>query len=171
MLRTTLEKSFIKRTVRPLYGWSQATPQDMKLDADFYDLGVDVYPGMVATKTTGQNVTVVNAAGDAPLGLFGLYLGGDDIDEVKDQGVNSVAVWVLGPDAQFEVLAPAFDTDATYDDDGETLLHAWVAGADQGKLVPAGSTKDGHTLSTAPVARLVEVVSDSVIVVAGLRLK
>jgi hypothetical protein len=171
MLRTTLEKSFIKRTVRPLYGWSQATPQDMKLDDDFYTEDVDVFPGMVATKTTGQNVTVINAAGDAPLGLFGLYIGGDDIDEVKDQGVNSVAVWVLGPDAQFEVLSPAFDTDATYDDDGETLLHAWVSGADQGKLVPAGSTKAGHVISTEPVARLVEVYSDSVIIVAGLRLK
>lgn len=171
MLRTTLEKSYIKRTVRPLYGWSQATPQDMKLDADFYDAGVKVFPGMVATKTAGQNVTVIGDAADAPLGLFGLYIGGDDIDEVKDQGVNSVAVWVLGPDAQFEILAPAFDTDATYDDEGETLLHAWVAGADQGKLAPAGSTKAGHTLSAEPVARLVEVVSDSVIIVAGLRLK
>jgi hypothetical protein len=171
MLRTTLEKSYIKRTVRPLYGWSQATPQDMKLDAGFYDAGVKVFPGMVATKTAGQNVTVVGDAADAPLGLFGLYIGGDDIDEVKDQGVNSVAVWVLGPDAQFEILSPAFDTDATYDDEGETLLHAWVAGADQGKLAPAGSTKAGHTLSTEPVARLVEVVSDSVIIVAGLRLK
>lgn len=171
MLRTTLEKSYIKRTVRPLYGWSQATPQDMKLDADFYDAGVKVFPGMVATKTAGQNVTVIGDAADAPLGLFGLYLGGDDIDEVKDQGVNSVAVWVLGTDAQFEILAPAFDTEQTYDDDGETLLHAWVSGADQGKLAPAGSTKAGHVLSTAPVARLVEVVSDSVIIVAGLRLK
>lgn len=171
MLRTTLEKSFIKRTVRPLYGWSQATPQDMKLDADFYDAGVKVFPGMVATKTSGQNVTVIGDAADAPLGLFGLYLGGDDIDEVKDQGVNSVAVWVLGPDAQFEILDPAFDTDQTYTDTGEVLLHAWVSGADQGKLAPAGSSKGGHVLSTEPVARLVEVVSDSVIIVAGLRLK
>lgn len=178
MLRTTVDKAHIKRTIRPLYGWTQATPADMKLDAGF-DRSIDVYPGMVATKTAGQNVTLIGQAdpgttpeNEVPFGLFGLYIGGDGIDEVADQGVNSVAVWVLGRDAQFEVLAPAFDTDQTYTsaaDGSEVLLHAWVSGADAGKLAPAGSTKAGHVLSTDPVARLIDVPSTSKIVVGGLR--
>lgn len=175
MLRTTLDKAHIKRTIRPLYGWTQATPADMKLDPAF-DRAVDIWPGMVATKTSGELVTLIGdgsaAVGDQlPFGLFGLYIGGDGIDEVADQGVNSVAVWVLERDAQFEVLAPAFLDTVTWTDPGsggELLIHAAVDGANQGKLIPAGTAGEG-TLSTEPVARLIKVVSDSKLIIGGLR--
>jgi hypothetical protein len=44
-----------------------------------------------------------------PAGLNSLYIGGDNIDELLQVNLNAVAVWVLGPDAEFEVLAPGFD--------------------------------------------------------------
>lgn len=175
MLRTTIDKAYIKRTIRPLYGWSQATPADMKLDTTVDISAFPVYPGMVAERTAGQQVTLLGNAGtpanSLPFGLFGLYLGGEGIDEVADSTVNSVGVWVLGPDAQFEVMAPAFDADQVWDDTGEVLVHAWVAGDDRGKLAPAGSTKAAHTLSTQPVARLIEVVSDNAIIIGGLAVR
>lgn len=170
MLRTTLDKAYIKRTIRPLYGWTQATPADMKLDTEVDISDVDVYPGMVAARTSGQQVTVISATHDLPYGLFGLYIGGEGIDEVADSTVNSVGVWVLAPDAQFEVQAPAFLDTVAWDDAGETLVHALTDGANQGKLVPAATAGEG-TLSTAPVARLIEVVSDYSIIIGGLAVR
>lgn len=175
MLRTTLDKAYIKRTIRPLYGWTQATPSDMKLDTEVDISGFPVFPGMVAERTAGQQVTLLGNAGTAadslPYGLFGLYIGGEGIDEVADSTVNSVGVWVLAPDAQFEVQAPAFDDSVAWDDTGETLVHAWVSGDGRGQLVPAGATKAGHVISTQPVARLIEVVSDYSIIIGGLAVR
>lgn len=172
-------KAHIKRTLRQLYGMTQATAADMKLDAS-WDRSVDIYPGMVATKLAGENVTLIGA-GDLPYGLFGEYIGGDGIDEVAERGVNSVSVWVLGgPDAEFEVDAPAFDHAETWTDPGdgtEVLVHARLANettpdADEftgyrGQLCPAG----GATSQSAdPVARLIKVVSTRRIIIGGLRL-
>ena len=168
MLRTTLDKAYLKRTIRPLYGWTQATPQHLYLDPA-WDRSIDIYPGMCMMKTSGENVSLLNATG-IPYGLCGLYIGGDGIDEPLDAGVNSIAVWVLGPDAQFEVLAPAFDDAETWTDPGDgtiALVYANTGAssdADRGKLTPAGST---HA-STKPVARLIKVVSDTKIIIGGL---
>ena len=174
MLRTTIDKAYIKRTIRPLYGWTQATPADMKLDTEVDISGFPVYPGMVAERTSGQQVTLLGnadtAADSLPFGLFGLYIGGEGIDEVADSTVNSVGVWVLAPDAQFEVMAPAFLDTATWDDEGEVLVHALVDGDNRGKLVPAGTTGEG-TVSAQPVARLIEVVSDHSIIIGGLAVR
>lgn len=170
MLRTTLPKAYIKRTIRPLYGWTQSTPVSGFLDPA-WNRTVDIYPGMAMMRTEGENYTLLDGTGRAA-GLSALYVGGDGIDEVEDSGVNAFAVWVLGPDAEFEILAPAFDDTQTWTDPGngtDLLVHAWVTGKDRGKLAPVGSTKAEHTLSSAPVARLVKVNSDSRITVAGLR--
>lgn len=158
-------KAHIQRTLRPLYGWTQATPKDVNLDPE-WDRSVPIFPGMVAMKTEGNKVTLVNGSG-TPLGLFGLYIGGDGIDEPAASGINAVAVWVLGPDAEFEVLAPAFDVDAVWEEGGEgtpALVHAGTTGATRGKLVPAGAAG----ASTDPVARLIRVVSANKIVIGGL---
>ena len=165
MLRTTLNKAHIKRTIRPNYGWTQSTPKSGFLDPA-WDRSVQIFPGMALSRTSGENYTLIGS-GDAPSGLSGLYIGGDGIDEVADSGVNALAVWVLGPDAEFEILAPAFDSSLTWTDGGDAdlLVHASTAGANRGKLVPAGATN----ASTRPVARLVKVVSDSKIIIAGLR--
>jgi len=177
MIRTTLAKAYIKRTLRPLYAWTQSTPKSCFLDPS-WDRSVPIWPGMVATKTSGENVTLIG--GDAgttlatslPYGLIGMYVGGDGIDEPLDAGINTFAVWVLTPDAEFEVLAPAFDTGATWTDPGdgtEVLLYPIVSlGGNQGKLVPAGTTGRG-TLGTTAAARLIRVNSATKITIGGVR--
>ena len=96
---------------------------------------------------------------EKPFGLLANFVGGD-LDEgfSGDSLQNSVAVW-RGPDAVFEILAPAFNEDVTASGaaspGGEVLLYA---GAD-GRL----STDD--TTNRGPVARLIEVVGTSRIVV------
>jgi len=165
MLRTSLDKAYLKRTLRVNYGWTQATPKSCFLDPN-WDRSVPIWPGMVAMRTTGDNYTLINGTG-VPAGLIGLYVGGDGIDEVADQGVNAFAVWVLADDAEFEVLAPAFDTTASWVDPGdgtEVLVYAQTTGANRGKLVPAGTTG----ASAKPVARLLKVESASKIIVGGL---
>lgn len=166
MLRTKLATSYIKRTIRPLYGWTQATPKSCYLDPA-WDRSVQIWPGMVMQRSGGDLVTLLGAGGE-PYGLSALYVGGDGIDEPLDAGVNAFAVWVLGPDAEFEILAPAFDTGATFTDpvDGTSLkVTGSTAGANRGKIVPMGAT---NAASTA-IGRLVKVNSATKITVGGLR--
>lgn len=168
MLRTRLAKSYIKRTIRPLYAWTQSTPKSCFLDSA-WDRSVQIWPGMAFEKTSGENVTLVSAASHKVVGLGALYVGGDEIDEVLDAGINAFAVWVLGADAEFEILAPAFDTASTWTDPGDgtiTLVYAFVDGAKRGKLCPAGAS--GGTLTTNPVARLLKVNSATKITIGGL---
>jgi hypothetical protein len=160
--------SYIKRTIRPLYGWTQATPASCFLDPN-WDRSVNIWPGMVFMRTAGENVTLINGTG-VPYGLGGLYVGGDGIDEPLDAGINTFAVWKLAPDAEFEILAPAFDPTATWTDPGdgtEALIYAQTAGANRGKLVPAGTAG----ASAQPVARLLKVNSATKITIGGLRQK
>jgi hypothetical protein len=167
MLRTRLAKSYIKRTIRPLYGWTQATPKSCFLDPA-WDRSVNIFPGMVMMKTAGENVTLINGTG-LPYGLSGLYVGGDGIDEPLDAGINAFAVWVLGPDAEFEILAPAFDTTSigglTPASNGtEDLLYAGTTGATRGMLVASGASG----ASAKPVCRLLKVNSPTKITIGGL---
>lgn len=166
MLRTTQARSWIKRTIRPLYNYTQATPKAMFLDPAF-DRSVPVWPGMVFKKTLGDNVTLATGASDVPYGLGGLYVGGDGVDEVMWSGVNAMTIWVLDRDAEFEILAPAFETSASWVDPGdgtEVLLYAGT-GSSAGKLVPAGFAG----AATDPVARLLKVNSPTKITIGGLR--
>lgn len=168
MIRTRMATSYLKRTIRPLYGWTQATPKACFLDPA-WDRSVPFWPGMVMMKTAGENVTLLNATG-VPYGFSALYVGGDGIDEPLDAGINAFSVWVLGPDAEFEILAPAFDTTQTWAEVGdgtETLVYAQTAGANRGKLVPAGTSG----ASAQPVARLIKVNSATKITIGGLRQK
>jgi hypothetical protein len=166
VLRTRLNSSYIKRTIRPLYGWTQATPKSCFLDPA-WDRSTPIWPGMVMTKGVGENVTLIGGTSQIPYGLSALYVGGDGIDEPLDVGVNVFAVWVLTPDAEFEILAPAFDTSLTYTDTSgaETLLYAGTTGANKGKLVVTGTTG----ASTQPVARLLKVNSPTKITIGGIR--
>lgn len=168
MLRTRMATSYIKRTIRPLYGWTQSTPASCFLDPA-WDRSVNIWPGMVFMRTSGENVTLLNATG-VPYGLGALYVGGDGIDEPLDAGINTFAVWKLAPDAEFEVLAPAFDTTATWTDPGdgtELLIYGQTTGANRGKLVPAGTSG----ASAQPVARLLKVNSATKLTIGGLRQK
>ncbi len=173
MMRVPLDQAYLKRTIRPIYAWSQATPTAKYLDPAF-DRSADIYPGMVAVRAGGDLVTLPNAVGDLPVGLWGNFIGGFGIDELRDSGVNSCAVWTMGNQAEFEVDAPAFDDEQTWTDptDGtELLIHFWATGADRGVLAPAGASKASHTLSTYPVARLVKVVSANTLMVGGLQVR
>lgn len=177
MLRTTLAKAYIKRTIRPLYGWAQATPKSCFLDPA-WDRSVDIWPGMAMMKTAGENYTLVGTGRNAD-GLSGLYIGGDGIDEVEEAGVNVLAVWSLGADAEFEILAPAFDTSTSWTDPGTAdvkLVYARTTAATsptattglRGQLVAAvGGT--GGSLTSRPVARLLKVVSATKIIIGGLQ--
>lgn len=166
MLRTRLATSYIKRTIRPLYGWTQATPKSCYLDPA-WDRSVQIWPGMVFQRSGGDLVTLLGSGGE-PYGLGALYVGGDGIDEPLDAGVNAFAVWVLGADAEFEILAPAFDTAQTWTDptDGTSMkIGGSTTGANRGKLVPMGVSG----ASTTAIARLVKVNSATKITISGLR--
>jgi hypothetical protein len=105
-----------------------------------------------------------------PYGFGALYVGGDGIDEPLDSGINAFAVWVLGPDAEAEMLAPAFDDTLAWTDPGdgtEVLVYAHrPAGVNRGKLVPAGTTGASAPL---PSPRLLKVNSATKITIGGLR--
>lgn len=171
MFRTSLELNYVKRTFRPLYGWTQATPVSAFLDPT-WNRSVPLYPGMVLTKTTGNNYTLIGSATAAtsaqiPAGFLAQFTGGYGIDELLEAGINAIAVWQLGPDAQFEVLAPAFDQTQTWTDPGdgsEALVYASVSGSNQGQLVPASS----GTKSSVPVAKLIQIESPTSIIIGGL---
>lgn len=181
MFRTNLATSYLKRTLRPLYGWTQATPKSGFLDPS-WGRTVGLYPGFALTKTVGNNYVPLGTANSSaskasqqPAGLLGQWVGGAGIDELLESGVNALSVWVLGPDAEFEVLAPAFDAvtggswataDVVGNDGVDTLIYAYVDTV-PGQLCLAGGS--GGTVSTLPVARLVQVESTNSIIIAGLR--
>ena len=165
MLRTTLAKSYIKRTIRPLYGWTQATPKSQFLDPA-WNGAVPIYPGMAMMKTVGDAVSVLDGTG-IPYGLSAFYEGGDGIFEISEQGVNACAVWVLGPDAEFEILSPAFDPALAWAEPVNGTLaevHAYTTGVMRGVLCLAGTAG----ASSLPVAKLIKVVSATKIVIGGL---
>ena len=204
MLRTYLSNSYIKRTIRPLFSWTQATPKPVFLDPG-WTRAVPIWPGMGFVRTGGDLVTLAGAnttqmssktmagtagtsnngsyytAASLPIyGLGALYVGGDGVDELLYAGINAFAVWVLSADAEFEILAPAFDPTSTWTDpaDGSGASLVGVAtqntsGANgtglgtatlQGQLVPWSSS----TSISAPVARLLKVNSSTKLTIGGL---
>jgi hypothetical protein len=69
--------------------------------------------GQTYTATGAESNYTLLANGTAswgvPAGLVGQYIGGDGIDELTQVNLNAIAIWVLGPDSEFDILAPAFD--------------------------------------------------------------
>ncbi len=185
MIRTYLSNDYVKRTIRPLFTWTQATPKPVFLDPG-WTRAVPIWPGMGFVRTGGDLVTLAGAttaqmggktmaavptatAGAMPVyGLGALYVGGDGIDELLYAGINAFAVWVLGPDAEFEILAPAFDATQTWTDpsdgSGSALVGVSLSGANQGMLVPWASS----TSISAPCARLLKVNSSTKLTIGGL---
>jgi hypothetical protein len=193
VIRTYLSNDYVKRTIRPLYTWTQATPKSCFLDPA-WTRAVPIWPGMGFVRTGGDLVTLtgansvqmggktmigsaftgnagttLGAAGNLPIyGLGALYVGGDGIDELLYAGINAFAVWVLGPDAEFEILAPAFDATATWTDPADGSGAAFVGvstqTSNQGMLVPWSAS----TAISAPVARLLKVNSSTKLTIGGL---
>lgn len=113
MFRTTLANVDIKRTIKPLYAYSQATPQGFVLAAS--EASKSVLPGTVLCNVGNGEVKVAETT-LVPTGLSAHFAGVNEfgIDEVGDSGIDSIGVWVGGKDSQFEILAPAFDTEADW---------------------------------------------------------
>jgi hypothetical protein len=136
-----------------------------------WDRSVAIWPGMVAMKTVGENVTLIGGSG-VPYGFIGHYIGGDGIDELLDAGFNGLGVWVPAPDAEFEVLSPAFDDTQAWAEVGdgtEKLVYAITAGTGRGKLALATNGSVATAISGQPVARLLKVNSPSKITIGGIR--
>jgi hypothetical protein len=212
MIRTYLANDYIKRTIRPLFSWTQATPKPMFLDPG-WTRSVPIWPGMGFIRTGGDLCTLAGAnsvqmgkamygntgtsnngsyltTGTTPYPIYGLgalYIGGDGVDELLYAGINSFAVWVLAPDAEFEILAPAFDTTSTWTDPPATGTSAYPgapliavalqnsagsngplpgSGTLQGQLVPWVGA--GNTSISSPIARLLKVNSSTKITIGGL---
>jgi hypothetical protein len=165
--------SYIKRTIRPTYGWTQMTPKSCFLDSN-WDRSVPIWPGMVFMRTAGENVSLVGATTSIPYGLGALYVGGDGIDEPLESGINTFACWVMGPDAEAEILAPAFDSTQAWVDPGdgtEVLIYGAATGTGRGKLALATNGSVVTAVTTQPVARLLKVNSATKITIGGLRQK
>lgn len=114
-----------RRTIRPIYGQTQATPYAATLSPNFdrtaNQLTVTgsqsaIIPGAVAIKLAGEVVTLFGStegtAADTattpvvrPFGLFANFVGGN-MDELF--GRAEVGVW-RGIGSVYELLAPAFD--------------------------------------------------------------
>lgn len=152
-----------KRTLRGLYIWHQATPVAAFLDTSAVASTKIVYPGMVAEKTTGEQVKVaVDSATHVPYGLFANFINGQ-MDELG--GGTEIGIYRGGPDAMFEVLAGPNSTETPLDAAVTwTSLNATTGG------VKLGAKSDGsgqltNASVTNAVARLVEAVSNSKIVI------
>lgn len=166
MLRVRIDQAHLKRTIRPLYGWTQTTPKAGTFVRG--DNDPDIYPGFAVAHFGGDDYGALDATAH-PAGLSGLYVGGDGIDEPLDSGIDAFAVWVLNDDAEFEVLAPAFDPELSWTETQngtDVLVHAATGAGTQpaGQLVPAGTPNS----TAVPVARLIKVLDESRIVIGGL---
>jgi hypothetical protein len=185
---TKLSNKWQKRTLRVLYGQTQAYPYGATLDpslrnsdksfrkplstdstgggfpltrsADAYTLKNGLVPGTVVVKGAGEGIVVANGANAAvkPFGLLANFVGGE-LDDTADE--NSVGVW-RGIDSVYEVLAPAFD---------DTGLATAYTSATAGNPVKLYAQADGRLGATSPggsalvVAELVERVSQARIVI------
>lgn len=160
MFRPPLSNPAQKRTLRPLYANYQATPYGGFLDPDL-DVDFDILPGTVMARLYGEVFTpFTGAAGQRPFGLSALFVAPRlGVNEVSSTGTGLFTVWVGDSQAVFEVLAPAFDVDATWptveNTGGQVLLTANA----QGRLTPAGADADNA------IAELVDIPSPDKIVI------
>jgi len=181
-----------KRTLRALYGQTQAYPFAGKLDDSFRSTDDSIVlpvvsgsanpartaaaftipnkntlpPGLVMVKAPGTGDKFKVAAGndaltgERPFGLLANFVGGE-LDELGED--NEIGVW-RGPDAVFEILAPAFNPDCATAFSNASNAGAPVAlyaGAD-GRLT---ATPPVSTTNVVVVAHLLEAVGTSRIVV------
>ena len=172
MLRlTNLANKYQRRTLRVLYGNTQAYPYDAQLDPNFDRTagalsGADaltgakaaILPGLVAVKLAGEVVTTATNAWTAasaqfrPFGLFANYVGGELSDIPTD--FDRVGVW-RGVGSVYEVLAPSFDdtnlsTDAAAED-GTAAKEVYLTNGAKAQLAisPSFASDPGNPVNTA----------------------
>ena len=161
MFRPPLSNPAQKRTLRPLYANHQATPWGGFIDPDL-NINFDILPGTVMARLYGEVFTVyTGAVGQVPFGLSALFVAPNlGVNEVSSTGTGLFTVWVGDGQATFEVLAPAFDTEADWPavnatGPGQILLTANA----QGRLTPLGADANNA------IAELVDIPSPDKIVI------
>lgn len=187
-----LSNKYQKRTLRPVYAQTQATPYATSLDdafrgtdgavvlpksgdttplhtrsADAYTLKGGIVPATVMVRTVGEKVAVATGVDDGtevPFGLLANFVGGQ-LDDRIDEQTLAVGVWRGANHAFFEVLAPG------YDDTGLSAAFS-AAGTSAGLPVKLYAGADGRLVYVAspnaarvPVARLVDRVGTKRILV------
>lgn len=159
MFRPTLANPAQQRTLRPLYANTQATPWAGFLDPE-WNRSFDIYPGTVMARKEGEIFTpYTGAAGQKPFGLAALFVAPTlGIDEVTESGTNNFTVWVGGEQALFEVLAPAFDENALWQEIGGGAFTSLTAN-NHGLLTPTGVTERNA------IAELIKVESNDKLLV------
>lgn len=161
MFRPPLSNPAQKRTLRPLYANTQATPYGGFLDPDWnaVDAGFDILPGSVMQRLYGEVFApYVGAANTVPFGLSALFVAPKlGVTEVSAGGTSLFTVWVGDSQAVFEILAPAFDTAATWPTNltGRVMLTA----NNHAQLTPAGVNPANV------IAELIDVPSPDKIIV------
>lgn len=159
MFRPPLSNPAQKRTLRPLYANHQATPWGGFLDPNL-NVSFDILPGTVMQRLYGEVFApFTGEAGTVPFGLSALFVAPRlGVNEVSSSGTGLFTVWVGGDQAVFEVLAPAFDTEATWPTvtgPGRTMLTA----NSQGRLTPEDVTAENA------IAELIDIPSPDKIVI------
>ena len=167
-----------KRTIRPLYAQSQATPYGGFL-SPAWTKAVDIYPGMCMAKLAGEVFTlagtaagggVLPAAGATPgaslvrvFGLAALFcaptLGIDETQYPHDSSLNVFTVWQGGPDATFEVIAPAFAASQAWSETASSdggIIMLGVTNASHADGPGKLALMDGTNVVETPVARLIQ---------------
>jgi hypothetical protein len=158
MFRVPLSNPAQKRTLQPKYANTQATAWAGFLDPE-WDNSFDIYPGTVMTRVYGNVVRpFTGAEGEVPFGLSALFVAPVlGINELITNS-NVFTVWIGDGQAEFEVLAPAFDQEADWvlaGNGGRQLLTA----TSEGLLTPTG-VNNGNA-----VAELVDIPSTDKLVI------
>lgn len=138
MYKVNISNPAQKRTIRPIYAHTQATPYSGFLDPA-WNKSFDILPGTVMCRKEKEMFVPFTGAGNqVPFGLSALFVAPSlGIDEYTATGTNNFTVWIGDSQAVFEVLAPAFDTTANWSlpTDGSRKM---LTGNNQGKLTPTG---------------------------------
>lgn len=177
MLRlTNLANKYQRRTLRVLYGNTQAYPYDAQLDSSFVRTAgalsgataitgakAAILPGLVALKKTAETVTVSGARGtERAFGLFANFVGGELTDIPTD--FDRVGVW-RGVGSVYEILAPAYDDTGLAAESaaeaGTGVTEVYLNSGAKGQLV--ADAAGAYTISDT--ARLVNRLSANAVIV------
>ncbi len=131
MFRPPISNPALKRTIRPIYAQHQATTYGGFLDPNWART-FDIVPGTPMKRISKEIFSPATAAADKVFGLSALFVAPSlGVDEVTATGTNLFTVWTGGPDAVFEILAPAFNTASNW-----TTAKFATSGTSSGKLEP-----------------------------------
>lgn len=179
MLRlTNLANKYQRRTLRVLYGQTQAYPYDAQLSSAFdrsagalsggtaiSGAKAAILPGQVALKLAGEVVKVAGATDtERAFGLFANFVGGELSDIPSD--FDRVGVW-RGVGSVYEILAPVFDDTslATYAaaEDGTDETEVYLVSGAKGQLTANAPANPGSAFGQT--ARLMTRLSANAVVV------